>query len=148
MILGCLQARAVPAEPLSASDPSGGRCGYSAGPIAVGAVGVDDPESPPAVVGLGHAPTGAAMAEWHETTPSANGTVSDHLEVAVIGGGQAGLAVGYFLALQGRQFAILKVDDEPAAAWRGAWDSLKLFTPARYPVRVCLSRATGRLSRA
>ena len=72
------------------------------------------------------------MAEWHETTPSANGTVSDHLEVAVIGGGQAGLAIGYFLAQQGRNFAILEAADEPAAAWRTRWDSLKLFTPARY----------------
>jgi putative flavoprotein involved in K+ transport len=72
------------------------------------------------------------MAEWQETNPSGNGTVSDHLEVAVIGGGQAGLAVGYFLAQQGRQFAILEAADEPAAAWRTRWDSLKLFTPARY----------------
>jgi putative flavoprotein involved in K+ transport len=72
------------------------------------------------------------MAEWHETTPSANGTVSDHLEVAVIGGGQAGLALGYFLAQRGRHFAVLEAEEEPAAAWRGRWDSLKLFTPARY----------------
>lgn len=72
------------------------------------------------------------MAEWHEMTPSANGTVGDHLEVVVIGGGQAGLAVGYFLAQQGRSFAILEAADQPAAAWRTRWDSLKLFTPARY----------------
>jgi putative flavoprotein involved in K+ transport len=72
------------------------------------------------------------MAEWHEIAPSANGTVSEHLEVAVIGGGQAGLAIGYFLAQQGRDFAILEAAESPAAAWRGRWDSLKLFTPARY----------------
>ena len=72
------------------------------------------------------------MAEWHETTPSTNGTVSDHLEVAVIGGGQAGLAIGYFLAQQGRDFAILEAADQPADAWRTRWDSLRLFTPARY----------------
>jgi putative flavoprotein involved in K+ transport len=72
------------------------------------------------------------MAEWHEITSSANGTVGDHLEVAVIGGGQAGLAVGYLLAQQGRHFAILEAAEEPAAAWRGRWDSLKLFTPARF----------------
>ena len=72
------------------------------------------------------------MAEWHETTPSTNGTVSDHLEVAVIGGGQVGLAIGYFLAQQGRDFAILEAADQPAAAWRARWDSLRLFTPARY----------------
>src|SRR3954470_5687456 len=53
-------------------------------------------------------------------------------EVVVIGGGQAGLAVGYFLAQQNRLFTILEAADEPAAAWRGRWDSLRLFTSARY----------------
>jgi putative flavoprotein involved in K+ transport len=53
-------------------------------------------------------------------------------EVVVVGGGQAGLAMGYFLARQRRDFAILEAADEPAAAWRTRWDSLKLFTPARY----------------
>jgi putative flavoprotein involved in K+ transport len=53
-------------------------------------------------------------------------------EVVVIGGGQAGLAIGYFLARQGRDFAILEAADEPGAAWRQRWDSLKLFTPVRY----------------
>jgi putative flavoprotein involved in K+ transport len=50
----------------------------------------------------------------------------------VIGGGQAGLAIGYFLARQGRDFTILEAAAEPAAVWRGRWDSLKLFTPVRY----------------
>ena len=50
----------------------------------------------------------------------------------VVGSGQAGLAIGYFLARQGRNFAILEAAEEPAAAWRARWDSLKLFTPARY----------------
>jgi putative flavoprotein involved in K+ transport len=53
-------------------------------------------------------------------------------EVIVVGGGQAGLAIGYFLAEQGRDFTILEAAAEPAAAWRERWDSLKLFTPARY----------------
>ena len=53
-------------------------------------------------------------------------------EVIVVGGGQAGLAIGYFLAQQRRDFTILEAADTPAAAWRGRWDSLKLFTPARY----------------
>jgi putative flavoprotein involved in K+ transport len=73
------------------------------------------------------------MTEWHETQPaSTDGAASDDLEVIVVGGSQAGLAIGYFLAQQGRNFAILDAEEEPAAAWRGRWDSLKLFTPARY----------------
>jgi putative flavoprotein involved in K+ transport len=58
--------------------------------------------------------------------------VSDRREVIVVGGGQAGLALGYFLRQQERDFTILEAGDEPAAAWRERWDSLKLFTPARY----------------
>jgi putative flavoprotein involved in K+ transport len=50
----------------------------------------------------------------------------------VIGGGQAGLAVGHFLARRGREFTILEAAEEPAAAWRTRWDSLRLFTPVRY----------------
>jgi putative flavoprotein involved in K+ transport len=53
-------------------------------------------------------------------------------DVIVVGGGQAGLAIGYFLAQQGRDFTILEAAAEPAAAWRERWDSLKLFTSARY----------------
>src|SRR3954453_779813 len=53
-------------------------------------------------------------------------------DVVVVGGGQAGLAVGYFLAQQGRHFTILEAADTPAAAWRARWDSLRLFTPVRY----------------
>jgi len=60
------------------------------------------------------------------------GDASDRYEVVVVGGGQAGLAIGYFLAQQGRRFAILEAADAPAAAWRARWDSLRLFTPVRY----------------
>ncbi|MFL5844446.1 MAG: flavin-containing monooxygenase [Solirubrobacteraceae bacterium] len=56
----------------------------------------------------------------------------DHKEVVVIGAGQAGLATGYHLARQGCDFTILDAAASPAAAWRSRWDSLKLFTPARY----------------
>lgn len=73
------------------------------------------------------------MTQSHETQPApATATIRDDLEVVVVGGGQAGLAIGYFLAQQGRKFAILEAAEEPAAAWRTRWDSLKLFTPARY----------------
>jgi putative flavoprotein involved in K+ transport len=59
-------------------------------------------------------------------------TGTQHREVVVIGGGQAGLAVGHFLARQDRRFTILEAAGEPAAAWRTRWDSLRLFTPVRY----------------
>ena len=57
---------------------------------------------------------------------------TERREVVVVGGGQAGLAMGYYLAQQGRAFTILEAAAEPAAAWRERWDSLKLFTPVRY----------------
>jgi putative flavoprotein involved in K+ transport len=53
-------------------------------------------------------------------------------DVVVVGGGQAGLAIGFHLARQGRRFTILEAAAEPAAAWRTRWDSLTLFTPTRY----------------
>jgi putative flavoprotein involved in K+ transport len=56
----------------------------------------------------------------------------DRVEVAVIGAGQAGLAMGYCLAKEGRKFTILEAADSIGAAWRTRWDSLVLFTPRRY----------------
>jgi putative flavoprotein involved in K+ transport len=56
----------------------------------------------------------------------------DRVEVIVIGAGQAGLAIGSFLARQGRRFLILEAADTVGAAWRDRWDSLALFTPRRY----------------
>lgn len=53
-------------------------------------------------------------------------------EVAVIGGGQAGLAIGYFLSRQNRRVRIFERASEPAPAWRERWESLTLFTPRRY----------------
>jgi putative flavoprotein involved in K+ transport len=58
--------------------------------------------------------------------------MSERRDVVVVGGGQAGLAIGHFLARQGRDFTILEAASVPAAAWRDRWDSLKLFTPVRY----------------
>jgi putative flavoprotein involved in K+ transport len=53
-------------------------------------------------------------------------------DVVVIGAGQAGLAIGYFLARQGRRFVILEAADSIGSAWRTRWESLLLFTPRRY----------------
>jgi putative flavoprotein involved in K+ transport len=59
-------------------------------------------------------------------------SITERHDVVVVGGGQAGLAIGYFLAQQGRDFVILEAAEEVGAAWRERWDSLKLFTPVRY----------------
>ena len=53
-------------------------------------------------------------------------------DVVVIGGGQAGLSVGYHLAGQDRSFVILDANERIGDSWRKRWDSLRLFTPARY----------------
>jgi putative flavoprotein involved in K+ transport len=54
------------------------------------------------------------------------------LDVLVIGGGQAGLAIGYHLALTGLRFQIVDAGARTGDAWRSRWDSLQLFTPAQY----------------
>lgn len=56
----------------------------------------------------------------------------EHVDTIVIGGGQAGLSVGYYLKRLGRPFVILDANDRVGDAWRKRWDSLRLFTPARY----------------
>jgi putative flavoprotein involved in K+ transport len=53
-------------------------------------------------------------------------------EVAVVGAGQAGLAIGYFLAREGRRFVLLEAGGSIGSAWRTRWNSLVLFTPRRY----------------
>jgi len=57
---------------------------------------------------------------------------AESFETVVIGGGQAGLAVGHELAERGRSFVILEANGRIGDSWRKRWDSLKLFTPARY----------------
>jgi putative flavoprotein involved in K+ transport len=57
---------------------------------------------------------------------------SERVETVVIGAGQAGLSMGYHLARRGRRFVILDENQRVGEAWRRRWDSLRLFTPARY----------------
>jgi putative flavoprotein involved in K+ transport len=57
---------------------------------------------------------------------------AEQFDTVVIGAGQAGLSVGYHLARQGRRFVILDANQRIGDAWRKRWDSLRLFTPARY----------------
>jgi putative flavoprotein involved in K+ transport len=53
-------------------------------------------------------------------------------DTIVIGAGQAGLAVGYYLAAKGADFLILEAGIDVGDSWRNRWDSLRLFTPVRY----------------
>jgi putative flavoprotein involved in K+ transport len=54
----------------------------------------------------------------------------ERIETVVIGGGQAGLSVGYHLKRHGLPFVILDANPRVGDAWRNRWDSLRLFTPA------------------
>jgi len=53
-------------------------------------------------------------------------------QVVVIGAGQAGLSVGYCLARLGLSFVILEAESRVGDSWRNRWDSLRLFSPAKY----------------
>jgi len=57
---------------------------------------------------------------------------NQHLDVMVVGGSQAGLAMAWHLAQQGLRFVVLEAGPEVGHVWRSRWDSLKLFTPAQY----------------
>jgi putative flavoprotein involved in K+ transport len=64
--------------------------------------------------------------------PDASSESASSVEVMVIGGGQAALAMGYFLKRHERTFVILEAADSIGSAWRARWESLTLFTPRRY----------------
>jgi len=76
------------------------------------------------------------LAERADELPTTNTNAAEgsrqRFDVVVIGAGQAGLAIGYFLARAGRRFLIVDGADSIAGAWRSRWDSLVLFTPRRY----------------
>ena len=55
-----------------------------------------------------------------------------HRDVIVIGGGQAGLAVGFYLRRTALSWIILDDQPGPGGAWGRTWDSLRLFSPARF----------------
>jgi putative flavoprotein involved in K+ transport len=57
---------------------------------------------------------------------------TERVETVIVGGGQAGLATAYVLARRGRPAVILDAHERVGDAWRTRWDSLRLFTTARY----------------
>ena len=66
-----------------------------------------------------------------EITPRSTKRV-ERFETVVIGAGQAGLAAGYHLAAYDIDFTILTDEARVGDNWRKRWDSLRLFTPAKY----------------
>ena len=67
----------------------------------------------------------------HQPSPSPV-SPPDALDVVVIGAGQAGLAIGWHLARQERRFVMVDAAPSLGHSWRSRWDSLRLFSPARY----------------
>jgi putative flavoprotein involved in K+ transport len=57
---------------------------------------------------------------------------AERVDTVIVGGGQAGLATGYHLARQGRSFVILDASERIGDPWRGRWESLRLYSPAKY----------------
>lgn len=53
-------------------------------------------------------------------------------ETIVIGGGQAGLSMGYFLKRHKIDFLILDEQEKAGGSWLHTWDSLRLFSPVEY----------------
>ncbi|TWD12923.1 pyridine nucleotide-disulfide oxidoreductase [Streptomyces sp. T12] len=56
----------------------------------------------------------------------------EHIDVAVIGGGQSGLATAHALLHRGLRPVVLEASDRTAGSWPHYYDSLTLFSPARY----------------
>jgi putative flavoprotein involved in K+ transport len=77
--------------------------------------------------------TPAATSEASSLAPRPGaGTETEHHEVVVIGAGQAGLSVGYHLQRRGIDFVILDAAPRVGETWRRRWNSLRLFTPAKF----------------
>lgn len=56
----------------------------------------------------------------------------ERFDTIVVGGGQAGLTMGYYLSKLGHRFVILEANEWVGDSWRQRWDSLRLFTPGWY----------------
>ena len=57
---------------------------------------------------------------------------TEHIETVIVGAGQAGLSTGYHLQRRERPFVIVDTNARVGDGWRQQWDSLRLYTPARY----------------
>src|SRR5918912_3185941 len=80
-------------------------------------------------VGPQHGRTPAALPQGRTTVDT---SFDSDLDTVVIGAGQAGLALAYYLRRDCRRFVVLEAADRVGDSWRRRWDSLTLFTPRRY----------------
>lgn len=75
----------------------------------------------------------AIQTSVQDGAPSTNGkAVPEQVETLIIGGGQSGLSVGYQLSRRDRPFVIVDANERIGDSWRNRWDSLRLFTPAKF----------------
>jgi putative flavoprotein involved in K+ transport len=72
------------------------------------------------------------MTTRREQTRDENGTRDELLDVVVVGGSQAGLAIAWHLAKQNLRIVVLDAAPEIGHTWSSRWDSLTLFTPTQY----------------
>jgi putative flavoprotein involved in K+ transport len=72
------------------------------------------------------------MTGRHDGPARAGGPDDELLDVIVVGGSQAGLAIAWHLAREGLRFVVLEAAPEIGHSWRSRWDSLTLFTPTQH----------------
>jgi putative flavoprotein involved in K+ transport len=74
----------------------------------------------------------AELVDLNAEGPMRSESHTEHVNTVVIGAGQAGLSVGYHLSRRRVPFVILDAGERVGNQWRHRWDSLRLFTPARF----------------
>ena len=66
------------------------------------------------------------------TQPRPDDVNSNERDVVIVGGGQAALAVAYYLRRTNLSYVVLDSGYAPGGAWRHTWESLRLFSPAQW----------------
>src|SRR4029077_18266337 len=73
-----------------------------------------------------------SMTARNDAVAGAGGPDDELLDMIVVGGSQAGLAIAWHLAREGLRFVVLEADPEIGHTWSSRWDSLRLFTPTQH----------------
>ena len=75
---------------------------------------------------------GDAGVQWETARAARPAAEVERVPVLVVGAGQAGLSVGHHLRRLGVPFRIVDAAQRVGDSWRLRWDSLRLFSPARF----------------